>query len=135
MPISPGSPPPADHFGGNSTPRRIRACRLGSLGDQMSVRVDPEGNEIRALVYLVDLSGRDVLEIGCGDGRLTWRYADSVSHVTAIDPFAEGIKRAKQSLSEASRGRVKFLHVAFEEFAVATDPSTFDIAILSWSLC
>jgi 2-polyprenyl-3-methyl-5-hydroxy-6-metoxy-1,4-benzoquinol methylase len=99
----------------------------------MSVRVDPEGNEIRALVHLVDLSGRDVLEIGCGDGRLTWRYADSVSHVTAIDPFAEGIKRAKQSLSEASRGRVEFRHVAFEEFAVAADPSTFDIAILSWS--
>jgi len=101
----------------------------------MSVRVDPEGNEIRALVHLVDLSGRDVLEIGCGDGRLTWRYADSVSHVTGIDPFAEGIKRAKQSLSEASRGRVEFRHVAFEEFAVAADPSTFDIAILSWSLC
>ena len=100
----------------------------------MAVRVDPEGNEIRALFDLVDLRGRDVLEIGCGDGRLTWRYADSVSHVTAIDPFAEGIKRAKESLSDASRGRVEFHHVAFEEFAAATEPSTFDIAILSWSL-
>jgi ubiquinone/menaquinone biosynthesis C-methylase UbiE len=101
----------------------------------MSVRVDPEGNEIRALFDLVDLSGRDVLEIGCGDGRLTWRYADIVSHVTAIDPFAEGIKRATQSLSEASRGRVEFHAVPFEEFAVATRLSTFDIAVLSWSLC
>jgi 2-polyprenyl-3-methyl-5-hydroxy-6-metoxy-1,4-benzoquinol methylase len=101
----------------------------------MSVRVDPEGNEIRALFDLVDLSGRDVLEIGCGDGRLTRRYADSVSHATAIDPFAEGIKRAEQSLSETSRGRVEFHRIAFEEFATTTEPSTFDIAILSWSLC
>jgi len=101
----------------------------------MAVRVDPEGNEIRALFDLVDLRGRDVLEIGCGDGRLTWRYADSVSHVTAIDPFAEGIKRATQSLSEASKGRVEFHNVAFEEFAAVTGPSTFDTAILSWSLC
>jgi ubiquinone/menaquinone biosynthesis C-methylase UbiE len=101
----------------------------------MSVRVDPEGNEIRALFDLVDLSGQDVLEIGCGDGRLTRRYADSVSHVTAIDPFAEGIKRARQRLSDASRGRVEFHHVAFEGFAAAARPSTFDIAILSWSLC
>jgi 2-polyprenyl-3-methyl-5-hydroxy-6-metoxy-1,4-benzoquinol methylase len=101
----------------------------------MAVRVDPEGNEIRALFGLVDFSGRDVLEIGCGDGRLTWRYADSVSHATAIDPFAEGIKRAKQSFSEEPRGRVEFHNVAFEEFAAATRPSTFDIAILSWSLC
>jgi 2-polyprenyl-3-methyl-5-hydroxy-6-metoxy-1,4-benzoquinol methylase len=101
----------------------------------MTVRVDPEGHEIRALFDLVDLSGRDVLEIGSGDGRLTRRFADKVSHVTAIDPFAAGIKRAKQSLSGASAGRVEFHNVAFEEFATAREPATFDIAILSWSLC
>ena len=101
----------------------------------MSVRVDPERNEIRALFDLVDLSGQDVLEIGCGDGRLTWRYADRASHVTAIEPFAVAIERARESLPEASKGRVEFHNVAFEEFAATTKPSTFDIAILSWSLC
>ena len=49
----------------------------------MAVRVDPEGNEIRALFDLVNRTGRDVLEVVCGDGRLTWRYADNVSHVRA----------------------------------------------------
>jgi len=63
------------------------------------------------------------------------RFADRASHVTAIDPFAEGIKRAKESLPEASRERVEFHQIAFEEFATARGPSTFDIAILSWSLC
>ena len=101
----------------------------------MSVQVDPEGNEIRALFDLVDLSERDVLEIGCGDGRLTWRYEDKTSHVTAIEPFTAAVERAKKHLPEASKGRVELHNVAFEEFAAITEPSTFDIAILSWSLC
>jgi len=101
----------------------------------MSIRVDPEGNEIGALLDLVDLRKQEVLEIGCGDGRLTWRYADNVAHVTAIDPFAEGIERAKKSLPEGSRGRVELHNVAFERFAAGAEPSMFDTAILSWSLC
>lgn len=101
----------------------------------MTIRIDPEGNEIHALLDLVDLGAQDVLEIGCGDGRLTWRYADKAAHVTAIDPFAEGIERAKKRLPRASRGRVEFHHVAFEDFAAASGPSTFDTTILSWSLC
>ena len=62
----------------------------------MAIRVDPENNEIRALFDLADLSGQYVLEIGSGDGRLTWRYAGRAAHVTAIDPFAEGITRARR---------------------------------------
>ena len=42
----------------------------------MTIRTDPEGNETATLFDLVDLDGAEVLEIGCGDGRLTWRYAD-----------------------------------------------------------
>ncbi len=76
-----------------------------------------------------------MLEIGCGDGRLTWRYAGRAAHVTAIDPFAEGIARARTSLPEELRGRVEFHHVAFEDFAAASHPAACDIAILSWSLC
>jgi 2-polyprenyl-3-methyl-5-hydroxy-6-metoxy-1,4-benzoquinol methylase len=101
----------------------------------MTIRVDPEGNETRALFDLVAFDGQQVLEIGCGDGRLTWRYADRAAHVTAIDPFAEGIARARRNLLDGSRGRVDLHHVAFEDFAAISDPSTFDVVILSWSLC
>jgi len=45
----------------------------------MTVRVDPENNEPRALFDLADFNGQRVLEIGCGNRRLTchWRSADS----------------------------------------------------------
>jgi 2-polyprenyl-3-methyl-5-hydroxy-6-metoxy-1,4-benzoquinol methylase len=101
----------------------------------MAVRVDPENNETRALFDMADFSGQQVLEIGCGDGRLTWRYAERATHVTAIDPFAEGISRAKKTLPDELQGRVEFHNIEFEDFAAASESSTFDIAILSWSLC
>jgi len=100
----------------------------------MTVRVDPENNEPRALFDLADFNGRRVLEIGCGDGRLTWLYADKAAHVTAIDPVEGSITQAKENLPDDLKSRVEFRHIGFDDFAAASDSSTFDIAILSWSL-
>jgi 2-polyprenyl-3-methyl-5-hydroxy-6-metoxy-1,4-benzoquinol methylase len=100
----------------------------------MTIRVDPENNEPRALFALADFNGRRVLEIGCGDGRLTWHYADRGAHVTAIDPFEESITRAKENTPDDLKSRVEFHHIEFDVFAAACEPSTFDIVILSWSL-
>lgn len=100
----------------------------------MTIRVDPENNEPRALFDLVEFSCQRVLEIGCGDGRLTWRYADRAAHVTAIDPFEESIARAKENTPDDLKSRVEFRHIGFHDFAAARESSIFDIAILSWSL-
>jgi len=100
-----------------------------------TIRVDPENNESRALFDLAGFNNRRVLEIGCGDGRLTWRYADRAGHVTAIDPFEGSITRAKENIPDDMKNRVEFRHIAFDGFAAASASSKFDIAILSWSLC
>jgi 2-polyprenyl-3-methyl-5-hydroxy-6-metoxy-1,4-benzoquinol methylase len=100
----------------------------------VTIRVDPEGNETAALFDLVEVEGREVLEIGCGDGRLTWRYADRAAHVTAIEPFEGSIARARERLSETELP-VELRHVGFEDFAAGTDPDVFDVTLLSWSLC
>jgi 2-polyprenyl-3-methyl-5-hydroxy-6-metoxy-1,4-benzoquinol methylase len=101
----------------------------------MTVLTDPEGNEKVALFELADLDGADVLEIGCGDGRLTWRYADRAAHVTAIDAFEDAVARAEEGLPEGLRGTVGFRHVAFEDFSAGAEPNAYDLTILSWSLC
>ena len=101
----------------------------------MAIREDPENNEIRALLGMADFTGKHVLEIGCGDGRLTWRYADAAAHVTAIDPFEEGIRLAKENLPDTLRDRVEFHNIAFEDFANASESAVFDLMILSWALC
>jgi 2-polyprenyl-3-methyl-5-hydroxy-6-metoxy-1,4-benzoquinol methylase len=100
----------------------------------VTIRTDPEGNETATLFDLVDLDGAEVLEIGCGDGRLTWRYADRAAHVTAIEPFEDSIARAKERLREMKL-LVEFRHVNFEDFAAGAETDAFDVALLSWSLC
>ena len=35
----------------------------------MTIKVDPARNETRALLDMADFGGKEVLEIGCGDGR------------------------------------------------------------------
>jgi 2-polyprenyl-3-methyl-5-hydroxy-6-metoxy-1,4-benzoquinol methylase len=101
----------------------------------MAIRLDPEGNETAALFDLVDLDGKDVLEIGCGDGRLTWRYAERTAHVTAIDPFEDAIERATDAFPDALAGRVDLHNIGFDDYAPADGRTDFDVVILSWSLC
>jgi 2-polyprenyl-3-methyl-5-hydroxy-6-metoxy-1,4-benzoquinol methylase len=101
----------------------------------VAIRSDPDNNEIRALFDMADFSGKHVLEIGCGDGRLTWRYADAATHVTAIEPFEESFRRARANLLDTLRDRVEFHNIAFEDFANSNESALFDRAILSWSLC
>lgn len=99
------------------------------------IRIDPEKNETQALLAMANLSGRHVLEIGCGDGRLTWRYADKAAHVTAIEPSAEQIRLAKENLPNNLQGRVEFHAATLEDFAANSKASIFDLVILSYSLC
>jgi cyclopropane fatty-acyl-phospholipid synthase-like methyltransferase len=97
--------------------------------------VDPEGSETLALFGLVDLGGQHVLEIGSGDGRLTWRFAGTAAHVIAVEPFAQSVARAKQTLPHELKGKVEFHQVGFDDFAAGAKPGAFDVVILSWSLC
>jgi SAM-dependent methyltransferase len=101
----------------------------------MTIKVDPEENEIGALFDFVDLDGARVLEVGSGDGRLTWRYAERVEQVTAVEPFGPAITRARQQLPRELEGRVVLRAAGFVEFAVQAPASAFDVAIFSWSLC
>jgi 2-polyprenyl-3-methyl-5-hydroxy-6-metoxy-1,4-benzoquinol methylase len=98
----------------------------------MPVRKDPEDTETVALLDYVDFSSKRVLEIGCGDGRLTWRYAARAAHVVAIDPDADDIAAAIEDQPAALRDRVEFQVNRIEDFAPPQE--LFDIALLSWSL-
>ena len=80
-----------------------------SPGLGMSSPIDPEGIEIKEIHELVDYSDADVLEVGCGDGRLTWRYADQAATVLAIDVNAHKIKRAGEAIPPSLRSKLNFV--------------------------
>ena len=60
----------------------------------MTPVLDPEGAHLAALRRLGDFRGQRVLELGCGDGRLTLGIANDAAHVCAFDPDAEAVDRA-----------------------------------------
>jgi 2-polyprenyl-3-methyl-5-hydroxy-6-metoxy-1,4-benzoquinol methylase len=101
-------------------------------GYAMAVLRDPEQAETRAIHALIDFAGADVLEVGCGDGRLTWRYADRTRSVLALDPDAAAIEHARASLPEQLRHMVTF-QVA-DITSVTVPPGAFDVVVLAWSL-
>lgn len=57
----------------------------------MAHRIDPEGEELDALRALAPVDGLRVLELGCGDGRLTFRYAEPAASVLAQPDLVRGI--------------------------------------------
>lgn len=97
----------------------------------MKPQKDPEQNETRHLNRYADVAGKHVLEIGCGDGRLIWRYANAARRVTGIDLEWEDLRIA--SVERASDlERV----VAFAEADASHLPfpsAIFDAIVLAWS--
>lgn len=92
---------------------------------------DPEGNEIKALRRHAEFSGRRVLEIGCGDGRLTWRYAKSARQVTALDLDRDELRVATIERPSDLEGVATFAQATALHLPFAS--ATFDIAVLAWS--
>ena len=98
----------------------------------MPIRLDPERNEPAALFdYAESFTGKHVLEIGCGDGRLTWLYADQAARVVALDPDSDDIVLAIKNCPPHLRERVEFQVGTIQQFGSS---ERFDLALLSWSL-
>jgi cyclopropane fatty-acyl-phospholipid synthase-like methyltransferase len=101
----------------------------------MPILQDPEENEIRALLkHTGSLKGKTILEVGSGDGRLTWRYAGDAAHVTGIDPDTERYQRALADFPPPLKDKVLFHNIGLNDFAARAHKDQYDIAILAWSL-
>jgi ubiquinone/menaquinone biosynthesis C-methylase UbiE len=98
----------------------------------MAWRIDPEGVEARALSEIAPVDGLRVLELGCGDGRLTFLFADSARSVLAVDPDVERIASARSALRTDLVEKVRF--VVADAAEVDAPRREFDLALFSWSL-
>ncbi len=94
--------------------------------------LDPEGSHLAALHRLTDFRGQNVLELGCGDGRLTVGIAADAASVLAFDPDAEAVDKARRSLSPELDESVAYRVAAGD--AIEVEPHSFDLVVFSWSL-
>lgn len=92
---------------------------------------DVDDAEARVLHSCGDFDGANVLEVGCGDGRLTWLYAARAESVLGIDPEEEAIATARSTTPPELAQRVRFEVGAAEDLSRT---AVYDVAFLSWSL-
>ena len=99
----------------------------------MTLVVDPAGNEIRALLKAMEWTGKRVLEIGCGEGRLTLRLAAfRPGHIEALDPDGARLRLARKDLPARYGKRITY-HLGHAE-KLRYPKDQFDIVIFSWAL-
>jgi ubiquinone/menaquinone biosynthesis C-methylase UbiE len=97
----------------------------------MTFQKDPEYNETKHLHQFVNFNGSRVLEIGCGEGRLTWRYAAKPALTIGIDPDRNALRVATIDRPTDLELRVHFANAIAEWLPFPSE--SFDIAILAWS--
>ncbi len=98
----------------------------------MPVLIDPEGYETAHVHELLEPGNARVLEIGCGDGRLTWRYAHAARHVVGIDLDAARVQTAMRERPTDLSARATFAMA--DTLALPFPDRVFDRTLLAWSL-
>jgi len=98
----------------------------------MATVVDPAGVMTRAILKAADFRGAPVLEVGAGDGRLTFQYAAEPRSVVGIDTKEPDIRAALQRAGVERRGEVQFLCASAT--ALPFPAEQFGIVLLASSL-
>jgi ubiquinone/menaquinone biosynthesis C-methylase UbiE len=84
-------------------------------------------SDLLEIEKIIQLDGKALLEVGCGDGRLTAFLADKAAAVTAIDPDGAKIAAARRQIKGAN-----FIVGSGENLCFAA--GSFDIVLFSYSL-
>jgi ubiquinone/menaquinone biosynthesis C-methylase UbiE len=93
---------------------------------------DPEGYEKKYLHQFADFKDKRILEVGCGEGRLTWKYAGASALTVGFDPDHDALRVARAESPHDLRQHVHFANASASNIPFSKE--TFDIAILAWSL-
>ena len=84
-------------------------------------------SDLQKIEEFVQLNGKVLLEVGCGDGRLTALLVDKAAAITAIDPDGSRIEAARKQVNG-----VNFQVGSGEKLEFAD--GSFDIILFSYSL-
>ncbi len=98
----------------------------------MGIVVDRQERELRALERVACWRGRRVLEIGCGDGRLTLRLASLGARISAIDPDASQVRMARAALTRPGARRIEYRVGRAERLRYRAHE--FDAVVFAWAL-
>ena len=93
----------------------------------------PSALELKTLRALADFANKKVVEIGAGDGRLTWPFVQEAARWISLDPDDCEVAEAAQALRLPPFPDACLVVGDGRHLALPAD--TFDVAFFSWSLC
>lgn len=97
----------------------------------MGIRSDTAGLEKKYLLDMLPARCNRILEIGCGDGRLTWQYAQLADSVVGIDVTPDTLAEAVRETPERLRETINILEASGVRLPFKSD--SFDHALFSLS--
>src|SRR5262245_51066459 len=98
----------------------------------MSLQQDSDQHESKILHQFADFSNKNILEVGCGDGRLTWHYAKAARSIVGIDVDFDSLRLARADTPADLQDSAHFLCAESEHIPFAKEK--FALAVLAWSL-
>src|SRR5215831_19034358 len=101
-----------------------RASGIGAITEQLQRRL--------ILTLLGDVRGRDVLDVGCGDGDLAVELWRRGAAITGIDASPEMVEAAR---ARAKREGADIAFIVGEAASIPFDPERFDVVVAVTILC
>lgn len=109
---------------------RARDVRVGRV--IVVTRHPRRGREVAALGGAKRFRGRDVIDIGTGNGRLAFDVAEHARRVLGVDPSEGALEVARRQADARGIRNVEFRRGSAQRLEGIKD--RFDIALFSWSL-
>lgn len=97
--------------------------------DRLIEREDYQGNLLNALRAVGDFSGSDVLDLGCGSGRLVRLLAPHCNRVTGLDLSVAMLHAAQRTLPANA------VLAAADHRALPLLAASADLVVSGWSFC
>jgi ubiquinone/menaquinone biosynthesis C-methylase UbiE len=104
---------------------------VGCVGCPSAMR-PADDLELRGLRAERFFRGKEVLDIGTGNGRLAWLIAPMARSVVGVDPDPNGIREASREARRRGVRNARFKVSIAQDLGVGDE--RFDTAVFSWSL-
>ena len=128
MPVRPSAVKPALQLTNQIGPRayeRWRASRLGSVTEALE--------QTRILDLIGPVEGRRILDLGCGDGLLTWTLAERGAWAVGIDADRAMLEVASARSARGRRHRPRLVEGRIEQLPFRD--GSFDVVVMVTVLC
>ncbi|MEM7347355.1 MAG: class I SAM-dependent methyltransferase, partial [Chloroflexota bacterium] len=87
----------------------------------MTYQPDPEGIELQLLSQFANITDCSILEIGCGEGRLTWLYGPLAKSIVGVDINSTKLDLAKENQPHILNTSLLFAQTRAEQLPFVTN--------------